>query len=144
MARHNARAPMKLSIVAAVALVGTCSADCTTVEGHECCTFAADAGHVTQCGVVAEMPGDDKTACGQDCLDDPSCFWTYSAGGKYSGDCQLLGACGGTASNKPTAAAAGASLPGKMHSAGCYEWGAGGAVRHTLARSDCFMNRLLL
>ena len=137
--RLRADRPAALSLSTVAWLLGTCSADCTTVEGHECCTFAAAPSHVTQCGTLGTKPGDDKVACGQHCLDDPSCFWTYSAGGGYDGDCQLLGACGGTGANKPTTPAAGSNPPGTMHSAGCYEWGAGSAVRHAPPRSaDAF------
>lgn len=113
---------MRSIIVCAALCIGRCSADCTTVEGHECCSFVADDAHVEQCGLIRSEPSGGKEACGHHCLEDESCFWTYSAGGEYAGDCQLLGPCGGAASNRPDDASA--SAAGKMHSAGCFEWGA--------------------
>jgi hypothetical protein len=105
------------AVAAGAALLGSCSADCTTVEGHECCTFAVDASH--GCPAIGSvLEGDDKKACGHHCLEDESCFWVYSAGGDYAGDCQLLGACGTAAANRP--ASPSGSAAGKMHSAGCF------------------------
>jgi hypothetical protein len=114
-------------------IIGTCSADCTTVEGHECCTFTADDSHAQNCGRIGSvLPGDDKQACGQHCLENDACFWTYSAGGDYAGDCELLGRCGENgASNRPFDASYIAE--GTMHSAGCFSWGDSEPVRPQLS-----------
>ncbi len=117
---------------AALCTIGKCSADCTTVEGHECCTFRADDSHAQNCGRIGPvLPGDDKQACGQHCLENDSCFWTYSAGGDYAGDCELLGPCGERGeTNRPFAASD--SAAGTMHSAGCFSWGDAEPVRPQL------------
>ena len=91
----------------------------------------ADDTHTQQCGRIGSvLAGDDKRACGQHCLEDAACFWTYSPGGDYAGDCQLLGPCGAAASNRPDVALA--SAPGTMHSAGCFSWGDAEPVRSQL------------
>ena len=67
--------------------IGGCSADCTIVEGHECCSFAAGDSQAQECGRISPgvLTGDGKHACGQHCMEDDLCFWTYSAGGDYAG-----------------------------------------------------------
>ena len=125
MSRSVWKGPASAAL-AALCCAGGCSADdCTTVEGQECCRFAASDSQVQQCGRIGGggvlTKAEDKQACGQHCLEEDLCFWIYSAGGDYAGDCQLLGRCGTASSNRPDPAPSWAT--GTMHSAGCFSWG---------------------
>ena len=121
--------------------VGGCSADCTIVEGHECCSFAAGDSQAQECGRISPgvLTGDGKHACGQHCMEDDLCFWTYSAGGDYAGDCELLGRCGTAPSNRPGRGTV--SAVGRMHSVGCFSWGDAEPVRPQ-PRPFCCSHRL--